>query len=464
MSDHLQLILTWLPWAVLAGISGAVIYWGLFGDRARGRRRCPKCWYNMIGSPGMMCPECGFAARRERQFHRDRRRWRAVTLGLFMLTPLMWNALHEAHGERWWRAWIPESWLVTALPWADDGSHFVARELGYRAMRDELSDATWDALFERCLTGDGDAAPPSPAWELKYGRILVTHAPRFMADEARAMRRLELPPRFDLVRVSPAASDEPLCVEIMLRHWWPRGFVTRVTFEAFADGVPLLESPVVARHVDLPGSSRPFPLVMPPPPSGARSIDLRVTAERIDVDGSVRRFEPVTLTAPVQHAGGASTMLNATTDPEIERLLREALGGRVGRHASDGADQPGARRVSSLRFTRAFRAPVLEGVAIGLRIEILRDDEVVHVLDHWGEGGAGPGQFRRQWLHSPDGLSFVDAMGADGAAWTMRVRGERGLALRVPGATTWWQGEFTMPLIVEDTGRPAQIEEWTIER
>lgn len=464
MADHLQLVLAWLPWALLAGVAGAVMYWGLFGDRSRGRRRCPRCWYNMIGSPGMTCPECGFTARRERQFQRDRRRWRAVTLGMLMLTPLMWNALREAYGERWWRAWIPESWLVAALPWTDDASHFIARELGHRAVRDELSDETWNALFERCLQGDAGAPPASPEWEVKYGRLLILHAPRFMADESRAARRLELPPRYDLARVSPAAPDEPLCVEVRLRHWWPAGFVTRVTFEALADGQPLLDAPIVVRHVDLRNASRPFPLVIPPLPPDAPSIDLRITTEQIDAEGRVRRFEPVLLPVPITRVAGADAVLTATNDPEIERVLREAFGGRVGRHTAEGAQAAGARRLTSIRFTRAFTAPVLEGVALGLRVEVLRDGEVVHALDYWGEGGAGLGQFTRQWLHSPDGLSFVDDMGIDGASWTMRVRGDRGLALRVPGPRRWWQGEFTLPLVIEETNRPAFIEEWTIER
>ena len=27
------------------------ICWGLWGDRSNGRSRCPKCWYDMRGSP-----------------------------------------------------------------------------------------------------------------------------------------------------------------------------------------------------------------------------------------------------------------------------------------------------------------------------------------------------------------------------------------------------------------------------
>ncbi len=60
--------------------------WGPFGDRSKGRARCPKCWYDMRGPrpgrEGLACPECGYDARKERQLYKDRRRWRAIVPGL----------------------------------------------------------------------------------------------------------------------------------------------------------------------------------------------------------------------------------------------------------------------------------------------------------------------------------------------------------------------------------------------
>jgi hypothetical protein len=51
---------TWLdqPWVawVLAGLllvgGGWLFAWALFWDRSRGRRRCPKCWYDLRGTQG----------------------------------------------------------------------------------------------------------------------------------------------------------------------------------------------------------------------------------------------------------------------------------------------------------------------------------------------------------------------------------------------------------------------------
>ncbi|MCH7545597.1 MAG: hypothetical protein IID30_04255, partial [Planctomycetes bacterium] len=53
---------------VLYSLSGMLLAWALFWDRARRRGvtryRCPKCWYDLRGineaiSENTCCPECG---------------------------------------------------------------------------------------------------------------------------------------------------------------------------------------------------------------------------------------------------------------------------------------------------------------------------------------------------------------------------------------------------------------------
>src|SRR5262249_38720196 len=63
----------------------AVIARSLFRDSGRGKRRCPRCWYDMAGLDGLTCPECGRAARSERSLGRTRRRWRRAAAGLLVL-------------------------------------------------------------------------------------------------------------------------------------------------------------------------------------------------------------------------------------------------------------------------------------------------------------------------------------------------------------------------------------------
>ena len=46
--------LWWIGGAVLGLLGLWLLYWSLLRDRSKGRRRCPKCWYNMSGTDGLM--------------------------------------------------------------------------------------------------------------------------------------------------------------------------------------------------------------------------------------------------------------------------------------------------------------------------------------------------------------------------------------------------------------------------
>jgi HEAT repeat protein len=81
----------WFYWLIggLLGTAGVILaLWSLFADRARGRKRCPKCWYDMsgiVGDPPHTCPECGKVIKREKRLHKTRRRWWWATAALIAL-------------------------------------------------------------------------------------------------------------------------------------------------------------------------------------------------------------------------------------------------------------------------------------------------------------------------------------------------------------------------------------------
>lgn len=58
--------------------------WASIGDRARGRKRCPKCWYDMSRATGLQCPECGKTVKNARRFSKAKHpRWAFLVAALF---------------------------------------------------------------------------------------------------------------------------------------------------------------------------------------------------------------------------------------------------------------------------------------------------------------------------------------------------------------------------------------------
>ncbi len=81
-------ILITLAIGLLAGLAGMFLWWALLSDwwhAGYKKRRCPKCAYDMTGTGGLKCPECGRTAKSERRLFRSRRRWKLATLALVAL-------------------------------------------------------------------------------------------------------------------------------------------------------------------------------------------------------------------------------------------------------------------------------------------------------------------------------------------------------------------------------------------
>ena len=106
--------------ALIHGAGWALLCWGLWGDRSKGRVRCPRCWYDMRGTvPRLVCPECGHDAGSERQLCRDRRGWRRIVLGVLLLLVSSYPLLAVV-------GWVRERRAMAALhasgarPWLVD--------------------------------------------------------------------------------------------------------------------------------------------------------------------------------------------------------------------------------------------------------------------------------------------------------------------------------------------------------
>ena len=145
-------IIDWIWWSVgsLIGLGGiALTIWALFADRSRGRRRCPKCWYEMTGIEGLRCPECGRTTKRERRLLRTHRRWRVALLGVVVIMAGGGCFFGQRVHQKGWIEATPTFVYIVGLPWLERNTSFD--ELLSRVSNGELAQWEYWCLVHRCI-------------------------------------------------------------------------------------------------------------------------------------------------------------------------------------------------------------------------------------------------------------------------------------------------------------------------
>lgn len=429
--------------ALLGAIGGAVaIGWGLWGDRGRGRR-CPRCWHDLSGTGGLVCGECGHAGRDEAALHRHRRRWSVVALGLAMMLGATAIAGGLGSTRDLW-ALVPSRVLVAALPWTSGpaGADSVNSELRRRLARGaSLGEGTLAALVERIALGDETARPPSPEWEVKYGSFITPSLLGAIAGREELRRLLrDLPARIELSIASPWPRDLPAYGMVDLRHWWPDPAQLRLVIDA--PELPALGESVVG--FDTRGFAwrqgwprHPVEFAAPAPadqPIRWRiRFDRRVPASIDEASGEVLGWSGWT---PAPELSLEAESMVAAAPPVAERLaplddkvVRTAIAEAFssGLIVRDGGPRPYALRFDASRT----EIPELEDVALGLAIEVLERGEVRRRTWIWWAAGAGVGrvEWRVSW-EDHEALARATDHEPEEGRWTLRIRGDPGLAMR----------------------------------
>lgn len=130
LSPNLLNLALWTGGILLSLAGIAWILRCLFADRARGRRRCPSCWYDFAGlAANSRCPECGCEGLTERHLSRTRRRWPLACLAFIPLIAgyITWTT-PRVFEENSATGFFPTTFLVLAAPTLDakaiaDGSN-----------------------------------------------------------------------------------------------------------------------------------------------------------------------------------------------------------------------------------------------------------------------------------------------------------------------------------------------------
>jgi len=464
---------TWLLAALAVIVADGVlvfIAWrALFADKSNGRRRCPKCWYDLAYSPGMSCAECGFTGTDEVQFGRTRRRYGAAALAVVLAAGVALFATWHT-SQQGFAGMIPTRVLLWCLPIIGPDSDLYA-ELMRRTRSSRFTDGQWNSLFTRSASGDWRNRPVTDGWISKYGDIISIWRRTVADDDAINTILLAIEPRVEVETRAVWPADTPMVALLQVQDWWPLGTECRVTVtpqNPVGDQTPI----VFQRAASDRGQFASIPITLPAVPADTAAIKLDVQVER---RARVPR-EPASGVVASTQSWDVAWRESVTLTTRIEGTIEQTLAPANDEIMLDAMQQVFARGV--VRWTGGGRSPVrfnieqpqtfvpaFNDVAIGIKAELLCDGVLARQLNLWWLGGDRPptalasnlsalpatapnAQFDRHYgfeiaFEEPDLLKFVNQ--ADGR-WSLRITGDRALALRVGAGNKFWNGEVAVPM------------------
>jgi hypothetical protein len=461
-------------WTLIAEIGGwalaaaglALLLWALFGDRSRGRRRCPGCWYDMSGVPGRMasaarggeqftCPECGRVAKSVRELQRTHRRRFAAALATLVFV--------VAYG------------IGVAPRVATEGPVGIAPTLGLIAT----------VRLVPCASEEPALVIPLPPNRRDYrtleARLNAGSVPGWQrrlaawAAAGRAERDLRLsPPRLscgleELLRAATrdkghveytrlAAPLAAIWLEMPARCQVGSPIYARVQCEglgyqnALAEfRTPWCRAPITT-EVQTPAGQYSMMMaadMLYEPPVVCLGVPDR-PADAVDVDVLIRRRDwgrpdedaPITahrrLRVPVRIAAAGQAPLQA-----VEGNLALCWAGAPW----IATDVYRTAKFQLRNFTPTF--PGRAGVTIGGRVEVLHGDEVrlvgeLCMVDGVPRGLDAQSRWMLALLDASTELRPVQApapVSATPSEWRLRFTGDENIARQHIEATTYWRGQ-----------------------
>ncbi len=439
-------ILYWLGWIGAIAFYCAMIYlawWALFSDRHKGRRRCPKCWYDMCATPGMTCNECGFTVHFEKQLTKRRRRPLFAVLA-FVSCVAVAGFINERRTDQGWLSLAPTKALILSLPFTMDLNGDTYKELLRRMRADELSQREWRMLMKRCAKGDWERKPLSDEWLGSYARIITGWRGTFESGSKAGAPLLDLAPVIEVTTRESWPTDVSPRLEVAVQDWWPSGIETRIRARPRINGEPTTTFYKTNALFRQPA----YQLSIPPLTEDAAEVVVDLAIDRRRTADNEADWEPVrsfSVTVPLVRKGQLADLLEPISGGLLEQAMERALSGQVTKW------QKGRSPVRVIVSAGQTNDTAIQGVAIGVIVELVCEGQVARRLDLWWLAGVRSIDWEVVYEDEP---LLRTATGRDGK-WQMRVRGDAELALRVPGATKYWAGQFSTPMRVR-RGRQAE--------
>ncbi len=214
-------------------VSLAVVALG--GDRARGRRRCAKCWHEFAPKPErgaavLRCVECGWIAKHEAQLARPKRK--LLQCGVWIAcasTVGLWMQWHFANLNLWTIA--PTRVLLWSIDLAEPtGQSIPAREeLVRRILRNDASSAAQQSLLQSMVSRYPDASGTAlEEWRARWERPIRAWLATVDADSRSRDALLRIP--LDLKIDAPVCAivGARLQVAFAVDEYWPENIEGRL--------------------------------------------------------------------------------------------------------------------------------------------------------------------------------------------------------------------------------------------
>lgn len=467
----------------------------LFADRGAGKRRCPKCWYDLAYSPGMTCGECGHTAQKESDFTHTRRR-PGVALAAILICVVLVIGVNDQMNQRGMLRHLPTGLLIWTLPLAGGMDGPVGREIDRRATQRQLDIDHWQQLLERCAAGDWFNTPASDGWIENYGAFIVNWRNRFIGDDALEAPLLTIPPRFHVRARESWPQDAPIVAAVTLDDWWPAGMecrvraVPRIVSRASADVSQVIPPLTFYRGGEMRFRSSPFAMYLPPMPPGEHEVVIDFTIDRRRMDGLLAPPQPRADEGDADHSlahapaedddswepvgtyaarfttrieGSVADMIKPVSDPALLASVAQVFGDAV--RWEGGGRSPVRFRINApMTYFSAFN-----DTAVGVSVELVRQGEVARRLNLWWIAGDNIADGDRNYgfeINHEDLelLRRLEAGAIDADGWQLRIRSDPALALRAGSAATrYWEGEITTTVNLRTSRSQAPPRMWWTE-
>ncbi|MSR41840.1 MAG: hypothetical protein EXS10_08080 [Phycisphaerales bacterium] len=226
-----------LPIAAILGLSVivALAVRALGGDRAKGRRRCPKCWHTFVPKLAetvveLRCVECGFLAQSEVELARPRRHWLLCGMWIVCAAALALAMYTHFAGTNFWTL-APTRVLLWSIDFSTPStqSHPARDELVRRIMHSGWSDASQQSLMQSMLARhEGLDAEEARVWKLQWERPLRAWLATVDASDATRDALLQVPIEVAVDAPLRLLARAPMQLVFRVDEFWPESIEGRL--------------------------------------------------------------------------------------------------------------------------------------------------------------------------------------------------------------------------------------------